>query len=147
MTNSTTNDAQRLLDAASHAESSGAAIARRSGRGIGIMSIAIGVLVAYFLIAVVYIFPTENLALIIGSVVIYTIGICASVFTYNHLRVASGTGATNRYMVGLSFTMGLFCIGVALSFIIDVTTPLLWAPFSLAVAAPLIATGIREARR
>lgn len=150
MSDSTTSrplNPRELLDAATAADSSGAAIARRGNRAIAAVSIAIAVIVALFLLAVVYIFPTDNLPLIVGSVVLYTIGVFASVMTYNRVRVASGQGATNRYMVGLSITMGLFFVGVALTFLVDLTTPLLWVPFALVVAVPLVVTGVKEARR
>ena len=150
MSDSTTSsplNPRELLDAATAADSSGAAIARRGSRAIATMSTAIAVLVALFLLAVVYIFPTDNLPLIVASVVAYGIGILASVMIYNRLRVSSGPGATHRYMVGLALTMGLFFVGVALTFLIDLTTPLLWVPFAVVVAVPLIVTGLTGSRR
>ena len=147
MSDSTQLNARELLDAATAADSSGARIARRGSTAIATMSIAIAVLVALFLLAVVYIFPTENIPLIIASVSLYAIGIFASVTVYNRLRVSTGPGATHRYIVGLAWTMVLFFVGVALTFLIDLTTPLLWVPFSIVVAVPLAVTGLVGARR
>jgi hypothetical protein len=150
MSDSTTSsplNPRELLDAATAADNSGAAIARRGSKAIATMSIAIAVLVALFLLAVVYIFPTDNLPLIIASVVLYGIGIFTSVMTYNRLRVSTGPGATHRYMVGLALTMSLFAIGVALTFVVDLATPLFWVPFAVLVAVPLTVTGLTGSRR
>ena len=147
MSDSTQLNARELLDAANAADSSGARLARRGSAAIATMSISIAVLVALFLLSVVYIFPTGNIPLITASVSLYAIGIFASVTVYNRLRVSTGPGATHRYIVGLAWTMSLFFVGVALTFLIDLTTPLLWIPFAIVVAVPLSVTGLVGARR
>lgn len=143
----TAAQARELLDAATVGDSSGARIATGGSRAIAGVSIAIALLVAYFLLAVVYIFPSDNVPLIITSIGLYTVGIIASVTVYNLMRRTTSYGATSRYMVGLSLTMGLFAVGVALTFLVDVATPLFWVPFAVVVAIPLIVTGLRGARR
>ena len=140
-------EARDLLEAASVGDVSGTRIAKGGSRAIAGVSIAIALFVAYFLLAVVYIFPGDNVPLIIVSIALYTVGIIASVTVYNLLRRSTSYGATTRYMVGLSLTMGLFATGVALTFIVDVATPLFWVPFAVVVALPLIITGLRGARR
>jgi len=136
-------EARELLEAATVGDASGTRIAKDGSRAIAGVSIAIALLVAYFLLAVVYIFPGDNVPLIIASIALYTVGIVASVTVYNLLRRSTSYGATTRYMVGLSLTMGLFAIGVALTFLVDVATPLFWGPFAVVVAVPLIVTGLR----
>ena len=146
MTDSTTQ-ARELLEAAAAADQSGAAVARQGSRAIAAVEISIGVLVALFLLAAVYIFPSDNIVAVILSIVGYTVGIIVTVFVYNRFRVAAGYGATRRYMIGLSLSMGLFALGVASTFLVTITTPLVWAPFAIIVAAPLVDTGVLEARR
>jgi len=139
----TAAQARELLDAAKIGDSSGTRIAEGGSRAIAGVSIAIAILVAYFLLAVVYIFPTDNLPLILASIALYTVGIIASVTVYNLIRRSTSYGATTRYMIGLSLTMGLFAVGVALTFLVDVATPLFWIPFAVVVAIPLTVTGLR----
>ena len=146
-TKPTAAEARELLNAATAGDASGGRIAHGGSRAIAGVSIAIAVFVALFLLAIVYIFPTNNVPLIIASSAGYLVGIIASVTVYNSLRRSTSYGATTRYMVGLSLTMGLFAVGVALTFLVDVATPLFWVPFAVVVAIPLIVTGLRGARR
>jgi len=142
-----TTNARELLEAATAASDSADDVSRKGSRSIAAVEISIGVLVALFLLAAVYIFPSDNIVAIILSIVGYTVGIVVTVFAYNRFRVAAGYGATRRYMIGLSLSMGLFALGVASTFLVTITTPLVWAPFAIIVAAPLVVTGILEARR
>jgi len=144
---SDTSSARELLEAASAADESGAVVAREGSKAIAVVEISIGVLVALFLLAAVYIFPSDNIVAIVLSIFGYTIGILVTVFAYNRFRVAAGYGATRRYLVALSLSMGIFAVGVASTFLVKITTPVLWIPVAIIVAAPLVIAGIREARR
>ena len=144
---SDTSSARELLEAASAADESGAVVAREGSKAIAVVEISIGVLVALFLLAAVYIFPSDNIVAIVLSIFGYTIGILVTVFAYNRFRVAAGYGATRRYLVALSLSMGIFAVGVASTFLVKITTPVLWIPVAILVAAPLVIAGIREARR
>jgi hypothetical protein len=142
----TPDTARDLLAAAGDAARRGDSAGRASWIGAA-TSITIGVLVAGFLLASVYLFPTANAgtaALIVG---VYAVGIILAVTVYNVGRRLTPAGWMRRYSLGLACTMGVFACALALSFLIDERSLWLWAPLALATALPLAVLGsIRTAR-
>jgi len=132
-------EAQRLLDAAATADAGGMRAASGSRRVETALSVAIGLLLGSFLIGVVYVFPTDNVALIIGVSAAYAVGIWASVFVYSIVRRASTPGWAKRYTTGVFISTAIFFVGVALTFVVPTGNPVLWVPLAVAAAVPVIA--------
>ncbi len=139
-------EAQELLAAAELGADRGDTLARRSRLG-GILGIALGVLVGAFLLAGVYVLPvaTPSVALIVSAA--YVAGILAFVTVYNVGRRVVPAGWMRRFHRGLSITLVVFAIGLALSFLTPERSLLLWIPLAVAAALPVgILSSLRTAR-
>jgi len=139
--------ARDLLDAAGVGEQSGVRISQSGRRTNLIFSTVLGVCIGLFLLGIVYVFPTGEILPIILISLGYAVAIIVSVTVYNRLRRSASLGWQRRYVVGLSLSMSLFCVGIALTFLVTITTPLFWVPFAIVVAVPLIVSAVIEGRR
>jgi len=148
MTNPTDSaTARELLDAAGTGDQSGSRISESGRRTNVVFSTVLGLVIALFLLGVVYVYPTDDLVPIILVTVGYAIGILASVLIFNRVRRSASLGWQRRYVTGLSISMSLFFIGVALTFLVTITTPLFWVPFAVLVTVPLIVSAVIGNRR
>ena len=139
--------ARQLLDAAGTGEQSGVRMSESGRRSLLIFSTVLGLCVSLFLLGVVYVFPTGELVPIILVSLGYAAGVLISVTMFNTLRKSSSRGWQRRYITGLSISMSLFFIGVALTFLVTITTPLFWVPFAVLVAVPLVVSALVGGRR
>lgn len=148
MTNPTDSaTARQLLDAAGTGEQSGARISESGRRTNIIFSTVLGLVIGLFLLGVVYVYPTDQPVPIILVTVGYAIGLFTSIMIYNRVRRSASLGWQRRYITGLSISMSLFFIGVALTFLVTITTPLFWVPYAVVVAVPLTLSAVIGDRR
>ena len=129
---------QELINAADRGSGVGKRIAREAAINDGAFAITLAVLIASFLLAVEYVFPSGNLVLMYGSVAVYGIGVVAVVLWNQRRRRASRPGWSKRYATGFAITMALYAIGVALSVSSEPSGLLFWLPYALLTAAPLV---------
>ena len=139
--------ARELLDAAGAGDQSGNRISESGRRTNIIFSTVLGLCIGLFLLGIVYVFPTGEIVPIILISLGYAVGITVSVTVYNKLRRSASLGWQRRYVVGLSLSMSLFCVGLALTFLVTITTPLFWVPFAIVVAVPLVVSAAIGNRR
>ncbi|ARJ06601.1 hypothetical protein B5808_16250 [Cnuibacter physcomitrellae] len=136
----TPDTARELLATAEDAADRGAAASRGAWIGAA-TSVAIGLLLAGFLLASVFLFPTADgptAALIVG---VYAVGIVLATTVYNLGRKLTPAGWIRRYSIGLASSMGVFAIALALSFLVDERSLWLWVPLAVLTAAPLAVLG------
>jgi len=136
------------LRAAASGGSHGSDISRSARRLSGFFAAVIGASVALFLLAVVYVYPTHILWLVIAVTVLYGLGIASACLWYLRVRRASNRGWSRRYRIGFALTIVLYAIGVALTVSTDWHTAWFWVPYAILTAAPVTAAGLllREAR-
>lgn len=139
--------ARDLLAAAERGDGDGTKLARTTTRAGSLYSISIGVLVAAFLLATVYVFPSANLAWIIAAVVIYALAILASVFVYSRVRTGAPAGWNKRYSIGFAITMVLYLGGVVFATAAGWTSPLFWIMYAILVALPVSVAGSMRSSR
>ena len=138
------SSARDLLAAAERADSEGARLDRAATRASSLYSIAVGVLVAAFLLISVYVFPLEVLALTIGLTVGYLIALVVAVVLYSRLRVGAPAGWGKRYYIGFSITIALYVAGIFIATSAGWTSPLFWVAYAILVALPVSIAGSRK---
>jgi hypothetical protein len=136
-----------LLNAADRGSGVGQRLARDAAINDGAFAITLAVLIASFLLAVEYVFPSGNLVLIYGSVAIYGIGVVAVVLWNQRRRRASRPGWSKRYGAGFAITMAFYAIGVALSVSLEPSSLTFWVPYALVTAAPLVIAALWSDRK
>ena len=139
--------ARDLLAAAERGDDDGLKLARSTNRASSLYSISIGVLVAAFQLATVYIFPSANLVWIFGSVAVYALAILAAVFVYSRVRTGAPAGWNRRYAIGFSVTMALYLGGVVLATAAGWTSSLFWVMYAILVALPVSVAGSMRTKR
>lgn len=127
-----------LMTAADRGSGVGQRIARDAAVNDGAFAIMLALLIASFLLAVEYVFPSGNLVLMYGTAALYGIGVVAVVLWHQRRRRASRPGWSKRYGAGLAITMAFYAIGVALSVSTGPSSLAFWLPYALVTAAPLI---------
>jgi len=108
------------------------------------MSVFIGLLMGVFLLASIYVFPTATglqAALISGG---YLAGILVAVAAYNLGRRVTPSGWIDRYERGLAISCVVFFVSLALSFLIDERSALLWVPLAVATVLPISYYGTKR---
>ena len=138
---------EELMTAADHGSGSGQRIARNAAINDGALAITLAVLIASFLLAVEYVFPSRNPVLMYGAVAIYGIGVIAIVLWYQRRRRASRPGWSRRYGSGFAISMAFYGIGVALSVSAEPDSLAFWLPYAALTAAPLIIAALWKGRR
>ena len=137
---------EELLTAAEYGSGAGNGIARAAAVNDGAFAITLAVLIASFLLAVEYVFPSGNLLLMYGSVALYGVGVVAIVLWNQRRRRASRPGWSRRYGAGFAITMALYAIGVALSVAPEPSSLAFWLPYTLLTAAPLVLAALWRGR-
>lgn len=138
---------EELIAAADRGTGSGQRIARDAAVNDGAFTITLAALIASFLLAVEYIFPSENLLLMFGSVALYGVGVVAVLLWNQRRRRASRPGWSRRYGAGFAITMALYAVGVALSVAEEPSSIAFWLPYAVLTAAPLVIAGLWTGRR
>lgn len=100
------------LSAAATGHRGGAALSRSAITGGRAFASAVGILIAGFLLAVIYIFPTGFSAASIGVIAAYGLGLVVAIGLHRRNR-ASGLGWKRRYTVGAAVSISLYAVGVA----------------------------------
>lgn len=139
--------ARELLAAAERADGDGAQLRRVTSRVTSIYSVAVGVLVATFLLVSVYVFPLGVPGLTIGLTVGYVIALTVAVILYARLRVGSPAGWGKRYYIGFSITIALYVAGIFIATGAGWTSPLFWAAYAILVALPVSVAGVTKSSR
>lgn len=142
-----TPSAEELLTAAERGSGAGSNLARDAALNDGAFAVTLALLIASFLLAVEYVFPTGNLVLMFGSVVLYGIGVLAVVLWNQRRRRASRPGWARRYSRGFAITMAFYAIGVALSVSPEPSSIAFWLPYAALTAAPLVAAALWTGRK
>jgi hypothetical protein len=137
MSDKPTPTSAQLLAAAEHGSGAGETLASRAAVSDAAFAITLGVLVASFLLAVEFIFPSGNLVLIFASVVAYGLGVLCVVLWNQRRRRATRRGWAKRYAVGFTMTMSLYAVGVALSVADEPSSLVFWLVYAAITAAPL----------
>ena len=146
-TKATTPSPEELLSAAERGSGAGTGIARETAVSDGAFAISLAVLIASFLLAVEYVFPSGNLLLMFGSVAVYGVGVVAVVLWNQRRRRASRQGWAKRYATGFAITMAFYAIGVALSVAPEPSSIAFWLPYALLTAAPLAIAALWRTRK
>ena len=133
---------QELISAAESGRGAGQRIAREAAVNDGAFAVTLAVLIASFLLAVEYVFPSGNLVLMFGAVALYGIGVVAVVLWNQRRRRASRPGWSRRYAAGFALTMALYAIGVALSVSSEPSGLVFWVPYALLTSSPLIVAAL-----
>lgn len=141
------SNARDLLAAAERADGDGARLARAASRVTSFYSVAVGVLVATFLLVSVFVFPLEVLGLTIGLTAGYLIALTAAVILYARLRVGAPAGWGKRYYIGFSITIALYLAGIFIATGAGWTFPLFWAAYAILVALPVSVGGSMKSSR
>ena len=134
------------MTAADRGSGFGERIARHAAINDGAFAITLAVLIASFLLAVEYVFPTRNPALVVSSVAVYGLGIVVIVLWYQRRRRASRPGWSRRYGAGFAISMTFYAIGVALSVSAQPDSLAFWLPYAVLTAAPLVVAALWKSR-
>ena len=137
----------QLLSAAEHGSGAGEGIARGTATSDAAFAIALGVLVASFLLAVEFVFPTHNLALTVVSVLVYGAGVVGLVLWNQRRRTANRRGWARRYLAGFTMTMIFYAVGVALSVADEPSSLAFWIPYAVVTALPLAIAAVVSGRK
>lgn len=135
-------DVQAQLQAAALGGGRGSDISRSARRLSGFFTAILGASIALFLLAVVYVYPTRVLWLVIAATALYAIGIGSACIWFQRARRASSRGWSRRYAVGFALTMALYAAGVAFTVSTDWRTPWFWVSYALLTATPVIVAGM-----
>lgn len=139
------DDLRDQLNAADIGGGGGARISRSADHFSGRFAVAMGLLIAAYLLVVVYIYPNDVLWLDVTVTAAFVASIVGATKWHSHHRRASSRGWAKRYSVGFSFSIGLFGLGVALLYIIDSQALWLWLPYAVLTATPLVAASLMRA--
>lgn len=135
-------DSQDQLQAAAFGGSRGSDISRSARRLSAFFTAILGASVALFLLAVVYVYPTHILWLIITVTALYGAGIVGACIWFQRARRASSRGWARRYSVGFALTMALYAAGVAVTVSTDWRTAWFWVPYAVITATPVVVAGM-----
>ena len=141
------NSARDQLRAAAVGGSAGTVIAQTADRTARVFASVIGILLAGYLLVVVYVYPTRITWLIAITTAVYVAGIIAIILWFQRRRQASAHGWNMRYLVGFAFSISLYCAGTILFGVIDIHALWFWLPYAGATALPLIVAGAWRATR
>ena len=129
------------LRAAEAGGSGGARISRSADLAGGRHAVVVAILLALYLLVVVYVYPREILWLDVAATVAFVAAIVGANRWHERRRRASSRGWARRYSAGFAVSALLFGLGVALLDMTDSRAALLWVPYAAATALPLVAVG------
>jgi hypothetical protein len=104
----------------------------------------VGLLIAAFLLVVVYLYPTHILWLEIPVTVAISAALIASCLWYRNERRASSPGWAKTYARSFTLSMTLYVVGVALSASLSQDAFWFWLPYAVLTALPLLLQGKRR---
>lgn len=140
-------EAKILLGAAEAGTRAGSSVSRSTAGVERGFAVVLGICVALFLLSGVYIYPLGNVPLTVAVTAVYVTAIAGAIVVFARVRRGSSAGWNRRYVVGFIATMMLYTGGIVIHSLTDATTPLLWAPYAIATALPVIvASVVRSAR-
>ena len=135
------------VTAAERGRGGGAQISRSADRFGGRFASVMAVLLAAYLLVVVYVY-SMNIAwldvAVTAAIVVAVVGAC---LWHRRQRRASSRGWARRYSIGFALSAGLFGLGIALVDITDSRALWLWLPYALLTALPLVTAGILRGAR
>jgi phosphatidylglycerophosphate synthase len=135
--NETHQGLREQLQAAEAGGGSGAGMSRQATAFGGRLALLVGILVALYMLTVVYIYPQHNPWLTTASTLAFVVGIVGTVRWHEARRRASSPGWSKRYSLAFAISAGLFGLGVALLDMTDIRAWWLWVPYALLTALPL----------
>jgi hypothetical protein len=141
--NETHQSLRAQLQAAEAGGGSGAGMSREAAQAGGRFALLVGLLVALYLLTVVYIYPQENPWLTTATTVAFIAGMVGTVRWHESRRRASSLGWSKRYSVAFAISAGLFGAGIALLDMTDLRAWWLWVPYAVLTALPLAAIRFR----
>jgi hypothetical protein len=101
-----------------------------------------GILVALYLLVVVYVYPQRDAWLNTVATVAFVACIVGTVRWHERQRRASSRGWSKRYSVAFALTLGLYGAGIALLGMTDIRGWWLWLPYAVLTALPLATAGL-----
>jgi hypothetical protein len=135
---------QDQLNAAAAGGGSGSGVSRKAHRLGSFYAGAVGLLIAAFLLVVVYLYPTHILWLEIPVTVAISAALIASCLWYRNERRASSPGWAKTYARSFTLSMTLYVVGVALSASLSQDAFWFWLPYAVLTALPLLLQGKRR---
>ena len=135
------------LSAAKQGGSGGARISRSADRFGGRYAAIVALLLASYLLVVVYIYPRHIAWLDITVTAAFVASMVAANLWHGRRRRASSRGWARRYQVAFVVSAGLFGLGLALAGMTDARSLWLWLPYSLLTALPLVSVGLLRGTR
>lgn len=141
------DEARTLLGAAETGDRAGASVSRSTVGLERVFAAVIGVCVSLFLLSVVYLYPLGNQGLTVAVTVLYGAGITVAIVAFARLRRGASAGWNRRYVVGFISTMVLYVGGVVIFSLTALTIPVLWVPYAIATALPVIVASLVGTRR
>ena len=135
------------LSAAEQGGSGGARISRSANRFGGRYATIMAFLLALYLLVVVYVYPRNIVWLDITVTAAFVVSMVGTNLWYGRRRRGSSRGWTRRYQVAFALSIGLFGLGLALADMTDTRSLLLWLPYSVLTALPLVAVGLLRGTR
>ena len=141
------NFARDQLSAAALGGSAGAVISQTAGQTARVFASVIGILIAAYLLVVLYVYPTRIPWLIALTTAAYFVGIAAAVLWFQRRRQASTRGWNMHYLVGLALSITLYCAGIFMFGIVDFHALWFWLPYAGVTALPLVVAGTWRGNR
>ena len=129
------------LRAAEAGGSGGARISRSADLAGGRHAVVVAILLALYLLVVVYVYPREILWLDVAATTAFVAAIVGANRWHERRRRASSRGWARRYSAGFAVSALLFGLGVALLDMTDSRAAWLWVPYAAVTALPLVAVG------
>lgn len=129
------------LRAAEAGGSGGARISRSADLAGGRHAVIMAILLALYLLVVVYVYPREILWLDVAATAAFVAAIVGANHWHERRRRASGLGWARRYSAGFVVSALLFGLGIALLDMTDTRAAWLWVPYAAVTALPLVAVG------
>ena len=136
--NTPTPSSEELISAAALGANSGQHMARTAAANERAFAIGLAVLIASLLLAIEFVFPARNLALMVGAVAVYGIGVLTLVLWYQRRRKASRPRWSKRYGAGFALTMAFYAVGVAIGIADQPDSLAFWIAYATFTAAPLV---------
>ena len=135
------------VGAAERGRDGGARISRSADRfGVRFANV-MAVLLAAYLLVVVYVYP-RNIAWLDAAVTAaFVVAVVSACLWHGRQRRASSRGWARRYSIGFALSAGLFGLGIALVDITDSSALWLWLPYAVLTALPLVVAGLLRGAR
>jgi hypothetical protein len=135
------------LQAAEAGGGGGERLSRSAARFGGRHALIMGILVALYLLVVVYVYPQRDAWLNTVATVAFVASIVGTVRWHERQRRASSLGWSKRYSVAFALSLGLYGAGIALLGMTDIRDWWLWLPYAVLTALPLATAGLWRGAR